>query len=118
MTIPTKAWLYLCAALLYSLAVWYHGYHNADALLSDRDRLIRWQKWYKKAPRLRGFFYLVERTLTIIADAPDASTCTGLVLTSSTAYISLVEPVGGLYIMPVLICAFGFRPLLLCLGFG
>ena len=28
--------------------------HNADALLGDRDRLIRWQKWYsasnKKAP--------------------------------------------------------------------
>lgn len=28
--------------------------HNADALLDDRDKLIRWQKWYsagnKKAP--------------------------------------------------------------------
>ena len=22
--------------------------HNADALLSDRDKLIRWQKWYEK----------------------------------------------------------------------
>lgn len=22
--------------------------HNADALLNDRDRLIRWQKWYEK----------------------------------------------------------------------
>ena len=22
--------------------------HNAEALLSDRDRLIRWQKWYEK----------------------------------------------------------------------
>ena len=22
--------------------------HNADALLDDRDRLIRWQKWYEK----------------------------------------------------------------------
>jgi len=28
--------------------------HNADALLDDRDKLIRWQKWHsasnKKAP--------------------------------------------------------------------
>jgi len=25
--------------------------HNAEALLSDRDKLIRWQQWYKeKAP--------------------------------------------------------------------
>ena len=24
--------------------------HNGDALLSDRDRLIRWQKWYKAKP--------------------------------------------------------------------
>lgn len=22
--------------------------HNADALLNDRDKLIRWQKWYEK----------------------------------------------------------------------
>jgi len=22
--------------------------HNAEALLSDRDKLIRWQKWYEK----------------------------------------------------------------------
>ena len=22
--------------------------HNADVLLNDRDRLIRWQKWYEK----------------------------------------------------------------------
>ena len=22
--------------------------HNADALLGDRDKLIRWQKWYEK----------------------------------------------------------------------
>ena len=21
--------------------------HNADALLNDRDRIIRWQKWYR-----------------------------------------------------------------------
>lgn len=37
MTIPTKAWLYLCAALLYSLAVWYHGYHTADAAWTAKD---------------------------------------------------------------------------------
>ena len=37
MTIPTKAWLYLCAALLYSLAVWYHGYHTADASWTAKD---------------------------------------------------------------------------------
>ena len=24
--------------------------HNAAALLNDRDRLIRWQKWYSSAP--------------------------------------------------------------------
>ena len=22
--------------------------HNAEALLNDRDKLIRWQKWYNK----------------------------------------------------------------------
>ena len=37
MTIPTKAWLYLCAVLLYSLAVWYHGYHTADAEWIAKD---------------------------------------------------------------------------------
>ena len=37
MTIQTKAWLYMCAALLYSLAVWYHGYHTADAAWTAKD---------------------------------------------------------------------------------
>ncbi len=37
MTIPTKAWLYLCAVLLYSLAAWYHGYHTADAAWTMKD---------------------------------------------------------------------------------
>lgn len=31
MTIPTKAWLYLCAAIIYTSAAWYHGYHTSDA---------------------------------------------------------------------------------------
>ena len=31
MTIPTKAWLYLCAAIIYTAAVWYHGYHTSDS---------------------------------------------------------------------------------------
>ena len=30
MTTPTKAWLYLCAIILYTAAVWYHGYHTSD----------------------------------------------------------------------------------------
>ena len=37
MTIPAKAWLYLCAALLYSLAAWYHGYHTADSAWTAKD---------------------------------------------------------------------------------
>ena len=37
MTIQTKAWLYLCAALLYALAAWYHGYNTADAAWTQRD---------------------------------------------------------------------------------
>ena len=31
MTIPTKAWLYLCAAIIYTAAAWYHGYHTSDS---------------------------------------------------------------------------------------
>ena len=31
MTIPTKAWLYLCVAIIYTASVWYHGYHTSDA---------------------------------------------------------------------------------------
>lgn len=30
MTIPTKLWLAICAIILYSAAVWYHGYHTRD----------------------------------------------------------------------------------------
>ena len=37
MTIPTKTWLYLCSVLLYSLAVWYHGYHTADSAWTAKD---------------------------------------------------------------------------------
>ena len=28
MTIPTKLWLAICAIILYSAAIWYHGYHT------------------------------------------------------------------------------------------
>ena len=37
MTIPTKVWIYLCGVILCSLAVWYHGYHTADAAWNQRD---------------------------------------------------------------------------------
>ena len=37
MTIPTKAWIYLCTAMLCSLTVWYHGYHTADAEWIAKD---------------------------------------------------------------------------------
>lgn len=37
MTIPTKAWLYLCGVIICSLAVWYHGYHTADAEWITKD---------------------------------------------------------------------------------
>ena len=30
MTIPTKLWLAICAIILYSAAIWYHGYHTRD----------------------------------------------------------------------------------------
>ena len=30
MTIPTKLWLATCAIILYSAAIWYHGYHTRD----------------------------------------------------------------------------------------
>ena len=30
MTIPTKLWLTICAIILYSAAIWYHGYHTRD----------------------------------------------------------------------------------------
>lgn len=31
MTTPTKAWLCLCAVIIYTAAVWYHGYHTSDS---------------------------------------------------------------------------------------
>ena len=31
MTTPTKTWLYLCAIIIYTAAVWYHGYHTSDS---------------------------------------------------------------------------------------
>ena len=31
MTIQTKAWLYLCAIIIYTAAVWYHGYNTSDS---------------------------------------------------------------------------------------
>ena len=30
MTIPTKLWLTICAIILYTAAIWYHGYHTRD----------------------------------------------------------------------------------------
>ena len=30
MHITTKAWLYLCAIIIYTAATWYHGYHTSD----------------------------------------------------------------------------------------
>lgn len=30
MTIPTKLWLSICAIMLYSATIWYHGYHTRD----------------------------------------------------------------------------------------
>lgn len=37
MTTPTKLWLYLCAIIIACSAVWYHGYHTADAAWQLRD---------------------------------------------------------------------------------
>ena len=37
MTIQTKAWLYLCAAIIYTSAAWYHGYHTSDAAWQLKD---------------------------------------------------------------------------------
>ena len=37
MTYPTKAWLILCAVILYSCGVWFAGYHTADAAWTQRD---------------------------------------------------------------------------------
>ena len=37
MSVPTKVWLWLCAVILTGAAVWYHGYHTADAEWTQRD---------------------------------------------------------------------------------
>ena len=37
MSVPTKVWLWLCAVILTGAAVWYHGYHTADAAWTQRD---------------------------------------------------------------------------------
>lgn len=37
MSIPTKMWLYMCAVIIVGAAVWYHGYHTADAAWQLRD---------------------------------------------------------------------------------
>ena len=37
MTYPAKAWLILCAVILYSCGVWFVGYHTADAQWTQRD---------------------------------------------------------------------------------
>ena len=37
MTYPTKAWLILCAVILWSGGWWYGGYHTADARWTQRD---------------------------------------------------------------------------------
>lgn len=37
MSVPTKLWLYLCAVIITGAAVWYHGYHTADAAWTQRD---------------------------------------------------------------------------------
>ena len=37
MSVQTKLWLWLCAVILVGAAVWYHGYHTADAAWTQRD---------------------------------------------------------------------------------
>ena len=37
MSVPTRAWLWLCAVILTGAAVWYHGYHTADTRWQLRD---------------------------------------------------------------------------------
>ena len=37
MSVPAKVWLWLCAIILTGAAVWYHGYHTADAAWQLRD---------------------------------------------------------------------------------
>ena len=37
MSVQTKVWLWLCAVIIAGTAVWYHGYHTADAAWTQRD---------------------------------------------------------------------------------
>ena len=37
MTYPTKAWLILCAVILYTCGVWFAGYHSSDKAWQLRD---------------------------------------------------------------------------------
>ena len=37
MSVPTKAWLWLCAVIIVGSVVWYHGYHTADSAWQLRD---------------------------------------------------------------------------------
>lgn len=37
MSVPTKVWLWLCAIIIAGSAVWYHGYHTADAEWIAKD---------------------------------------------------------------------------------
>ena len=37
MHITTKAWLYLCAIIIYTAAAWYHGYHTSDSAWQLRE---------------------------------------------------------------------------------
>ena len=40
MTIPTKLWLYLCAIIAWTGAVWYHGYHTRDVSAVSEARAL------------------------------------------------------------------------------
>ena len=45
MTIQTKLWLTICAIILYSSAIWYHGYHplnHPDG--PDHESWLAWEQ--------------------------------------------------------------------------
>ena len=37
MSIPTKAWVLLCAAIIYTCGVWFAGYQSCDKVWTQRD---------------------------------------------------------------------------------
>ena len=37
MSIPTKAWIILCAAIIYTCGVWFAGYHSCDKTWAQLD---------------------------------------------------------------------------------